>query len=80
MQTQDQNCFRFAFVILVIKERTQALHKLETCQHSKLDDSGHLEIFRTYKHLCFHFPQVQKQGHVKAKPDNERIIQLQHSV
>lgn len=45
MQTQDQNCFRFAFVIIVIKERAQALYKLETCQNSNLDDSGHLEIF-----------------------------------
>lgn len=80
MQMQDQNCFRFAFVIIVIKERAQALHKLETCQNSNLDDSGHLEIFWTYKHLYFHFLQVQKQGNVKAKSDNKRIIQLQDSV
>lgn len=45
MQTQDQNCFRFAFVTIVIKERARALCKLETSQNSNLDDSGHLEIF-----------------------------------
>lgn len=45
MQTQDQNCFRFAFVIIVIIERARTLHKLETSQNSNLDDSGHLEIF-----------------------------------
>lgn len=44
MQTQDQNCFRFAFVI-VIKERARALRKVETGQNSNLDDSGHLDIF-----------------------------------
>lgn len=67
MQTQDQNCFRFAFVIIVIKERTRALHKLETSQSSNLDESGHLEIFETYKHLYFHFLQAQKQGNMKTK-------------
>lgn len=80
MQTQDQNCFRFAFVIIVIKERAQALHKLEICQNSNLEDSSHLEIFWTYKNLCFNFLQVEKQGNVKAKWDDKRIIQLQDSV
>lgn len=46
MQTQDQNCFRFAFVIIVIKERAGARRKLETSQNSNLDDSGHLEFFK----------------------------------
>lgn len=45
MQTQDQNCFRFAFVIIVIKERARALRKVETGQNSNLNDRGHLEIF-----------------------------------
>lgn len=45
MQTQDQDCFRFAFVIIVITERARVLHKLETSQSSNLDDSGHLETF-----------------------------------
>lgn len=45
MQTQDKNCFRFAFVIIVIIERARALHELETRQNSNLDDSSHLEIF-----------------------------------
>lgn len=76
MQTQDQNCFRFAFVIIVIKERARTVHKLETSQSSNLDESSHLEIFETYEHLYFHFLQAQKQENIKMKSNNKRIFHL----